>query len=279
MTDAWDPGQYEKFAAERAQPFWDLAALVEDRPLERGRRPRLRHRGADGRARRRGAASAAMLGIDSSPNMLTQAAAHAGPHLRFEAGDIATWTGRGDVDLVLSNAALQWVPDHVGVVTRWWAALRPGGQLAVQIPANADHASHRVAAEVASSEPFRSAMGGAPPPDQVAVNVLAPEQYAILLDHLGAARQHVRLQVYGHVLARSADVVEWVKGTSLTRFTNVLPAELHDGVPRDVHRTPAGAHRRPRAVLLPVQADPVLGSQAGLACSQVSRASLRASER
>jgi trans-aconitate 2-methyltransferase len=113
-------------------------------------------------------------------------------------------------------------------LARWWGALAPGGHLAVQVPANADHASHRVAAEVAASEPFRSAMGGAPPPDQVAVNVLAPEQYAILLDRLGAARQHVRLQVYGHVLERSADVVDWVKGTSLTRFTNILPAALHD---------------------------------------------------
>ena len=129
----------------------------------------------------------------------------------------------------------------------------------MQIPANADHPSHRVAAEVAASEPFRSAMGGAPPPDQVAVNVLAPEQYAILLDHLGAARQHVRLQVYGHTLARSADVVEWVKGTSLTRFTNVLPADLHDEFLADVPQPPARAHRRHGAVLLPVQAHPVLG--------------------
>jgi trans-aconitate 2-methyltransferase len=227
MPDAWDPGQYEKFAAERAQPFWDLAALVEDGPLERAVDLGCGTGALTAQlVARRGIGS--MLGIDSSPNMLEQAVAHVGAHLRFEAGDIATWTGHGDVDLVLSNAALQWVPDHVGVVTRWWAALRAGGQLAVQIPANADHPSHRVAAEVAASEPFRSAMGGAPPPDQVAVNVLAPEQYAILLDHLGAARQHVRLQVYGHVLPRAADVVEWVRGTSLTRFTNVLPVALHD---------------------------------------------------
>ena len=227
MSDAWDPGQYDKFAAERAQPFWDLAALVEDGPLERAV-----DLGCGTGAltaelvARRGIG--AMLGVDASPNMLEEAAGYAGPTVRFERGDIATWTGKSELDLVFSNAALQWVPDHVGVVTRWWAALRPGGQLAVQIPANADHPSHRVAAAVAASEPFRSAMGGAPPPDQVAVNVLAPEQYAILLDHLGAARQHVRLQVYGHLLDRSADVVAWVKGTSLTRFTNVLPAALHD---------------------------------------------------
>jgi trans-aconitate 2-methyltransferase len=85
-----------------------------------------------------------------------------------------------------------------------------------------------VAGQVAATEPFRSALGGTPPPDPVAVNVLAPEQYAILLDHLGAARQHVRLQVYPHVLASSAEVVEWVKGTSLTRFFRVLPPELHE---------------------------------------------------
>jgi trans-aconitate 2-methyltransferase len=226
MPDAWDPAQYDKFAAERAQPFWDLAGLVEDGPIRRAV-----DLGCGTGAltaelvARRGITD--MLGVDSSAAMLAEAAPHAGSHVRFEAGDIFTWTAEGAYDLVFSNAALQWVPDHQAVVARWWAAVAPGGQLAVQLPSNADHASHRVAAEVAAGEPFRSAMAGSPPPDPVAANVLAPEQYAILLDHLGAERQHVRLQVYGHTLGRSADVVEWVKGTSLTRFTNVLPAELH----------------------------------------------------
>ena len=58
--------------------------------------------------------------------------------------------------------------------------------------------------------------------------MLLPEQYAILLDHLGAARQHVRLQVYGHVLDRSADVVEWVKGTSLTRFSKLMAPDAFE---------------------------------------------------
>jgi trans-aconitate 2-methyltransferase len=228
VSDAWSPAQYGKFGAERAQPFWDLAALVEtDRPIRRavdlGCGP--------------GDLTAAlaarldigdMVGIDSSPGMLTEAAGHGAPGVRFEQGDIARWTSDHDLDLVFSNAALHWVPDHVAVVSRWWAALAPGGQLAVQIPANAGHPSHRVAGEVARTEPFLTAMGGAPPEDPVAMNVLDPVQYAILLDHLGATRQHVRLQVYGHTLARSADVVEWVKGSTLTRFQRILSAELFD---------------------------------------------------
>ncbi|HZQ87913.1 MAG TPA: hypothetical protein VFA83_23905, partial [Acidimicrobiales bacterium] len=32
----------------------------------------------------------------------------------------------------------------------------------------------------------------------------------------------VRLQVYGHRLDTTADVVEWTKGTSLTRFRKAL---------------------------------------------------------
>ncbi len=226
-ADGWSPGQYGKFAAERAQPFWDLAELVEP--------------GSFGRAADLGCGSGEltealverldvghMVGVDSSPAMLAAAAARVDPRLTFEAGDIGSWSSGGDHDLVIANASLQWVPDHPDVLARWWAALAPGGQLAVQVPANSDHPSHQVAAETAMAEPFRSAMGGTPPPDVVAVNVLAPEQYAVLLADLGAVRQHVRLQVYGHTLAWSGDVVEWVKGTSLTRFADVLPAELQE---------------------------------------------------
>lgn len=230
MTLEWDPVQYERFAAERAQPFWDLVELVE-----RHAAPGSIHRAHDlgcgtgaltaQLAARLGVAD--MLGSDSSPEMLAQAQRHARAGLRFAAADLARWTSDGDHDLVFANASLQWVPDHPGVLARWWTALRPGGQLAVQVPANSDHPSHRLTTEVAAAEPFASAIGDLAH-DQVARNVLAPEQYAVLLDHLGAADQHVRLQVYGHRLESSADVVEWVKGTNLRRVLAVLPAPLHD---------------------------------------------------
>ena len=222
MSSDWDPAQYERFAAERAQPFWDLAALIERRPIRQA---------VDlgcGTGELTAALAAqlgveSIVGVDSSPAML----ASAPDGLAVVEGDIGTWTSDGDHDLVFANASLQWVPDHPAVLARWWAALAPGGQLAVQVPSNADHASHRVAVEVASTEPFLSEMGASPPPDPVAGNVLRPEDYAGVLYQLGAARQHVRVQVYGHVLDRSADVVEWVKGTSLTRFAKVLPGDLY----------------------------------------------------
>jgi trans-aconitate 2-methyltransferase len=230
--DGWDPGQYAQFAAERAQPFWDLVALIQ---------PSYNSCGGYGRSVDLGCGSGEltaalteklgieeMVGVDSSDAMLAQARTHLGAddRLRFAKGDIGKWTGRADHELVIANASLQWVPDHPAILARWWAALESGGQIAVQVPANADHAAHRVATQVAATEPFLAAFNSLPPPDPVAQNVLAPEQYSIILDHLGAKEQHVRLQVYPHHLESSASVVEWTRGTTLTRFTRLLPAEL-----------------------------------------------------
>jgi trans-aconitate 2-methyltransferase len=234
--DSWDPDQYRKFAAERAQPFHDLVALVS--PIPGGRAVDLGCGTGELTAELHDGVGAALtVGIDSSEAMLAQARPLARPGLRFEPGDIATFhrpaSGPGSpdpagrYDLVFSNAALQWVPDHVELFGRLATALRPGGQLAVQMPANADHPGHLAAAEVALEPPFLEAMDGRPPPDPVG-QVMAPERYAELLDRLGFATQRARLEVYGHRLASSGAVVEWTRGTSLTRFTRVLTPELFE---------------------------------------------------
>lgn len=228
MADVdWNPEQYERFKTERAQPFWDLVELI--------------HRGGIERAVDLGCGTGSltvsaaerlgighMTGIDNSPAMLDVAESHGRVEVDFEDGDISRWTSAGDHDLVLANAALQWVPDHRAVLERWVAALAPGGQLAVQVPANHDHHSHLASAHVAAAEPFLSTLGGDPPADPVATNVLAPAEYAELLYELGIREPSVRLQVYPHVFESSADVVEWTKGTSLNRFFKRLPAEMHD---------------------------------------------------
>jgi trans-aconitate 2-methyltransferase len=218
MSDSWDPAQYDRFKDERRAPFYDLLALV--RPVPGGRVVDLgcgtgeltaylhEQLGAD-----------ETLGVDTSEAMLDKASAHATDRVRFELADLRDVDGTFDV--VFANASLQWVPDHPALLRSLTAALSEGGQLAVQVPANVDHPSHVIAAEVAAE------MIDDPPPDAV-LGVLRPERYAELLYELGFDEQHVRLQVYGHVLPSSADVVEWVKGTSLTRFKAVMTDEQFD---------------------------------------------------
>ena len=201
---AWSPDQYEKFKDERAQPFYDLVALVEPRPNMRiadlgcgtGELTRVLHERL--RAKE-------TIAIDNSDSMLSRAPS--APGLRFDKTMIESFDQKG-LDLIFSNAALHWVDDHPSLFRRLTGLLARDGQLAVQMPANEDHPSHAVAAEVARE------LGMQPKP----VPVLPPEKYAQLLFELGFARQHVRMQIYGHVLPSSADVIEWVKGTLLTYY-------------------------------------------------------------
>jgi trans-aconitate 2-methyltransferase len=212
---SWDVDQYERFKNERAQPFRDLAALIEPRPNMRiidlgcgtGELTRELHEQLS---------AAETIGIDSSESMLQKASPSS--TLYFELGDIASFTADRPFDLVLSNAALHWIPDHEHLFARLMSLLAPNGQLAIQMPANHDHPSHRIAAEVATSFGIQPRT----------VNILTPEAYATLLHRLGFARQHVRLQVYGHVLPSTADVVEWTKGTTLTPYREALPSDRYD---------------------------------------------------
>ncbi|PZR78989.1 MAG: trans-aconitate methyltransferase [Candidatus Aeolococcus gillhamiae] len=170
--------------------------------------------------------AAETLGVDSSEAMLGQAAAHTGEGLHFERADIAE-IDRRDIDVVFANASLQWVPDHPALLGRLRTMLATRGQLAFQVPANADHPSHRLAAVVAAEEPFATALGGRGRDEHLRA-VLAPDAYAEALDRLGAREQHVRLQVYGHHLPGTAAVVEWVRGTMLTPYRAALEPELYE---------------------------------------------------
>lgn len=222
-SDAWDPQQYTRFRAERRQPFYDLLALVQ--PVPGGRVVDLgcgtgeltaelhHHTGA-----------ATTLGIDRSPAMLEAAANVHVRGLSFERADIAMFAPEGAFDVVFSNAALQWVPDHKGLFKQMSAYLVDGGQIAVQMPANHDHPSHVIADATAMEEPFRSALGGGERPWPV----LPPEAYAELLDRLGLRAPLVRLQVYVHHLPSREDVVEWVKGTYLTYYRSQLGDALYE---------------------------------------------------
>jgi trans-aconitate 2-methyltransferase len=210
MSGVWDPAQYGRFAEQRAQPFWDLAELVQYAPgmrvLDLGCGT------GELTARLHEMLRAAWtVGIDQSAAMLAKAPSR--PGVEFRQGDLRAASGTWD--LVFSNAALQWVGDHAELLPFLHHLLAPGGQLAVQMPANHAHASHLVADEVGRD------FGLAP----VGRRTLSAEDYAARLRRLGFAHVHVREQIYLHELEGPEAVVEWVRGTLLGAFQERLPAE------------------------------------------------------
>lgn len=217
----WDPDQYLRFHRERFAPFDDLACLLKVRP-----RLRVVDLGCgSGELTARLAdllPESEVLGIDSSPEMLERAAMRTRPGLRFARQSIES--ARGQWDLVFSHAALHWVEGHETLIGRLLSMVRPGGQLAVQMPSNHHHFSQTVIPEVAGEEPFRSALRGwlrrSP--------VLPLDRYAELLHEEGARELTVFEKVYGHVLPDADAVAEWLTGTTLVPYLSRLPAALRE---------------------------------------------------
>ena len=221
-NDAWQPDQYARFRDEREQPFHDLLALVS--PVPGGRVVDLGcGTGVLTRVLHEHTQAAETVGLDRSDAMLDKSAQHIGDGVRFERGDIREFADSG-LDVVFANASLQWVEDHETLFPRLAATLRPGGQLAVQMPANEDHPSHAVARQVAQEAPHSDVLDGF----VYRHSIHSPEWYAERFARLGFAEQHIRMQVYLHRLPGPEDVIEWVKGSLLTGYRDRLSAEDYE---------------------------------------------------
>ena len=220
---SWDPEQYERFRNERSKPFFDLLEKVKPIPGGRaidlgcgtGELTKILHERCGARS---------TVGLDNSETMLEKSAAFAGGGLRFKLGTILRFRPSKPLDLLFSNAAVQWVPEHRALLPKLAEAVAPGGQLAIQMPANHDHQSHIVADAVAREEPFLSAMDG----HVRNWPVLPVEEYATILDGLGFAALEVSMRIYVHHLPDRGEVVEWTKGTYLTHYQARLSPKLFE---------------------------------------------------
>ncbi|WP_030270763.1 methyltransferase domain-containing protein [Streptomyces sp. NRRL B-24484] len=214
----WDPAQYLRFADERTRPLHELVARMPALPaapvvLDIGCGPGnstavLRERWPD----------AHLTGVDDSAEMLATARATGEPHAAYLRADARDWDPAAAApDAIVSNATLQWLnpdgadrADHLPLVARWAAALRPGGVLAFQVPGNFDAPSHTLLAELRGSARWRHALGDGA--ERAGVHRSA--EYLQTL--LGAdCTADVWETTYLTLLTGPDPVLEWVKGTAL----------------------------------------------------------------
>ena len=227
MSTRWDPQQYAKFSDHRSRPFADLLArvgatdpaLVVD--LGCGNGPltlTLADRWPGAR----------IVGVDSSPQMLASAR-ELDPAGRVEwvEGDLASWdvTSLGQApDVVVTNATLQWVPDHLSLLPTWVGALASGGWFAMQVPSNFDAPSHQLMRDVAREHPAADRLG----PGLARVGVAEPAVYIEALDALGCDVDAWET-TYQHILdprgEQDSPVLEWVRGTGLRPVLDALTDE------------------------------------------------------
>ena len=220
MSD-WNPNLYRQFEDERTRPARELLARV---PLTAARRAYDLGCGPGNSTELLVARfpEADVIGTDNSAAMLADARQRL-PHQTFQLSDIGGWAPEGPApDLVYANASLQWLDDHATLMPRLFAALAPGGDLAVQMPDNLAEPSHQLMREVAGEMPWAAAIGDA---GSVRSQLLEAGQYYDLLAR-DAAQVDVWHTVYRHPMASANAIVQWLRSTGLRPFLDALDAPL-----------------------------------------------------
>jgi trans-aconitate 2-methyltransferase len=213
----WDPQQYGLFGDERSRPFFDLVGRIgAEAPLT------VVDLGCGSGELTATLADrwpmATVQGIDSSPAMIAKAAPHASDRVSFEVLDIADWRMSPEVDVVVSNAALQWVPTHRALIEQWAEAASPGTWLAWQVPGNFGAPSHVLMRELAASERWAGKLAGVLRHSDA---VAEPAEYLAILAAEGFAVDAWET-TYLHVLQGPDPVLEWVRGSALRPIFSAL---------------------------------------------------------
>lgn len=217
MAD-WNPSLYLKFGDERTQPARDLLHRVElERPgrvLDVGCGP-----GNSTMLLARRWPDAEVIGLDSSASMLEQAR-NEHPHLRWIEGDAGQdMPELGTFDVVFSNAALQWIPDHDAMIPRLFGMLKPGGVLAVQIPQNFESPMHNAVRDAAKAAAWRTHIKPG------VTQIYEPMQ--AYYDRLARLTDDARLwhTTYYHILDSHEHLIDWSRATYMRTYLNQLDTD------------------------------------------------------
>lgn len=212
----WDDAQYLKFADERTRAARELLARVPLtdalRVVDLGCGP-----GNSTALLQARWPQAHITGVDNSAEMLARARRDL-PALDWVEADLGGWQAAQPVDLLFANAVLHWLPRHETLLPRLLRMLRPGGVLALQMPANDDEPSHRLMRELPGPWQARlQQVGGR-------TQVAGPDfYYDVLAPH--AARVDIWRTTYEQVMPDPAAIVEWVQGSGLRPYLDALPIE------------------------------------------------------
>jgi trans-aconitate 2-methyltransferase len=217
-SHTWDPERYLTYADERGRPFVELIGRVgADHPrtvVDLGCGPG----NLTGLLKQRWPA-AEVTGLDSSVEMIDKARTR-DDGVVYEVADLRDWSRTDHVDVLVSNATLQWVPGHLDLLPALLSRVGPDGWFAFQVPGNFDEPSHTIRRDLATEAPYAEQTAGVSNPDSHDAAT-----------YLRALQPHVRSvdaweTTYLHVLHGEDPVFTWVSGTGARPTLQALDDDL-----------------------------------------------------
>ncbi len=214
----WDPQQYLQFEHERTQPSIDLVARISLENLKSiidiGCGP-----GNSTQILRKRWPHADVVGLDKSPKMIERARTDH-PEQAWAIGDASTLATDRKYDLVFSNAAIHWIPNHHLLIPRLFQLVNPNGMLAIQVPANYESPLYKIILNVARSRKWSAFTSG----DDAPITYHNAEYY---YNQLVSLTQDIVLweTTYYHILKSHQDLVAWYKSTAMKPILEKLPTD------------------------------------------------------
>jgi len=214
----WDPAKYTEFSDYRGRPYKDLLGqLVDVEPkkvVDLGCGP-----GNMTRLIAQRWPQAQVTGLDSSQDMIAKAeSSEHEANLDFALADARQWQPEEDLDLLFSNAMLQWLPDHRDLLAAWLGKMKTGSYVAIQVPGNFGSPSHALMRQVAESAKWAGKLGSVLRDGHV---VGEPEDYQRLLLDAGF-QANVWETTFQQLLLGDDPILDWVRGTALLPVRHAL---------------------------------------------------------
>lgn len=215
----WNPELYLKFDKERIQPSIDLVSRINiDSPekiIDIGCGPGnstqiLKVRWPDSR----------IIGADNSPAMIEKAKKDYSDQewLLYDAtkDEIAE-----KFDIVFSNATIQWIPNHAGLMVRFFNLLKEKGLIAIQLPLFWDMPLGKSIARVAENQRWASITGG------IKSELFTIHGYDYYYDHLSGLFNAIDIWEthYMHIMASHFSILEMIRSTGLRPYLDRLVSD------------------------------------------------------
>lgn len=214
----WNPSTYNQFKNIRYQPFFDLMGMLTGDNLKNvvdigcgtGEQTSILSEKFQ---------MAYFMGIDSSPEMLSESKKFSNDRVNFQQKSIEAFADDDSYwDLVFSNAALQWANRHEILFPKLIGKLNRDGQFAVQMPVQNENLLNQLILEMVQEEPYEGSLNGWKRESPI----LSIDEYTQILFDGGLSDLQIVQKVYPIIADSPAALVDFVSSTTLVPYMDRL---------------------------------------------------------
>jgi trans-aconitate 2-methyltransferase len=214
----WNPELYLKFGRERIQPSIDLVNRIHftnpQKIIDVGCGP-----GNSTQILVQKWPDAEITGVDNSSAMIERAKKDY-PGQNWRLLDAGNDEIEGNYDIVFSNATIQWIPDHSGLIRKFYNLLTDKGVIAIQIPQFWDMPVGKAIRKTEADSRWKSATRGVS-------DLFTIHDCSFYYDSLSDLSPSTEIWEtdYFHILDSQLSILEMIRSTGLRPYLDRLETD------------------------------------------------------